>query len=253
MSDFSPSRRQVLAAVGSIGVGSAAVGAGTFAAFSDTATDDSSDNKLTTGSLDLQLGGNSAKGELTLGGSNIRPGDSGTEAATLHNAGSLDGTLSVTLTSITNSSTSSPDAEPSGGELADALQMRLWLEPTNDSDANTQIDGDADEYILQPDESTVTAANAGSSEKNRKTADTFYDTDGSPTSLTWDGASTGAGTPTLVADGNSAPSSGDFASYNVVFDWKLPEDASNLTDIDDINAVMGDRSTFSFEFGITGT
>jgi predicted ribosomally synthesized peptide with SipW-like signal peptide len=230
------SRRKALVALASIGVGSAAVSAGTFAAFSDSETDDGTDNGMETGTLELQFD-DANSGQLVLDTTNMRPGESGTARATLQNTGSLDGTLGVTLDSITNTDTQTPSSEPSGGELPDALQLRLWLEPTDDT--GSTIDGNADEKILLPDGTVVAGDNATSAEKGKKTTDQFYDTDGSPSTVTWDGSSL----PTLSASG----------TYDLVFDWTLPETATNLDDISDIDAVQGDKSTFNFTFTITGT
>lgn len=234
------SRRKLLAALAAVGTGSAAVSAGTYAAFSDTETDSDS---LSTGDLALDFD-DSKSGGLTLSTSELRPGDAGLETVTMLNAGSLDGTLRVTFDSITNEDVETTDAETAvsdGGRLSDALQIRLWLEPASDSDANSSIDGDADEIILQPDGTAVTGSNATSSEQARKTADEFYDSQASsPTSVSWD---SNDGLPTLSGA----------QSYNLLFDWSLPETADNLTDISDINAVMADKSVFNFTFEIVGT
>lgn len=235
-------RRKTLVALAALAGGSATVGAGTYAAFSDQAQTDGTDDSLTTGELDLQFNTNQ-KGRLELTTNKLRPGDTGLESVTLKNAGSLDGTLSVTLDSITNTDVSTPDSEPSGGQLSDALQIRMWVEPAGDSDANTALDGDSDEIVLLPDGATVKASNATSGEKNLKTADQFYDTDASsPTSPVWDSTDSPA-MPTLASAEN----------YNLMFDWKIPEDASNLDDISDIDAVQADKSTFNFTFVLTGT
>jgi len=239
-SSNSLTRRSVLAALASIGVGSAAIGAGTYAAFSDTKKTDDTDDSLQTGELDLQFNANE-KGGLSLSTEKLRPGDTGKESITLKNAGSLDGTLSVTLDSIVNTDVSSPDSEPSGGQLSDALQMRMWVEPT--SNGNNDLNGDQDEILLLPDGTTVLASNAGSSEKNLKTADQFYNTDVSdPASPVWDSS-----------DDPTMPTLSGSENYDLMLDWKVPEDASDLDDIDDINAVQADESTFNFTFTITGT
>lgn len=241
-SGYELDRRKTLVALAAIAGGSATISAGTFAAFSDQQQTDDTDDSLKTGSLDLQFNSDQ-KGSLVLTSNKLRPGDTGLESVTLENAGSLDGTLSVTLDSITNTDVSTPDSEPSGGELADALQFRLWVEPAGDSDANTALDGDSDETVLLPDGTTVLAGNATSSEKNRKTADTFYDTDASsPTSPVWDSTDSPA-LPTLASGEN----------YNLMLDWQLPETADNLDGISDIDAVQADKSTFNFTFALTGT
>ena len=235
-------RRTTLVALAAIAGGSATVGAGTWAAFSDQEQTDDTDDSLQTGDLDLQFNTNK-KGRLALSTDKLRPGDTGLESVTLKNAGSLDGTLSVTLGSITNTDVSTPDSEPSGGQLSDALQIRMWVEPAGDSDANTALDGDTDEIVLLPNGTTVLAGNATSTETNLKTADQFYDTDASsPTSPVWDSTDSPA-MPTLAGAEN----------YNLILDWRLPENANNLDDISDIDAVQADESTFNFTFTLTGT
>jgi predicted ribosomally synthesized peptide with SipW-like signal peptide len=237
--DFNLSRRSALAALASIGVGSAAVGAGTFAAFSDSEQTDGTDDSLETGSLDLQFNTNK-KGRFELTTNKLRPGDTGKESVTLKNAGSLNGTLSVTLDSITNTDVSTPDSEPTGGQLSDALQMRMWVEPLDGNDGNTSLDGDGDEIQLLADGSTK-AADTG--KVDLKTADKFYDTDASsPASPVWDSS-----------DSPSMPTLASAENYNLMFDWKLPENADNLNDISDIDAVQADKSTFNFTFTLTGT
>ncbi len=236
--EFNLSRRSALAALATIGGGSAAVGAGTFAAFSDSEQTDGTDDSLKTGTLDLEFD-TDKEGRLSLSTEKLRPGDTGTEAVTLENAGSLDGTLSVTLDSITNTDVSTPDSEPDGGELSDALQMRMWVEPLDGSDGNTALDGDSDEIQLLSD-GTTQAADTG--KVNRKTADKFYNTDGDPTSPVWDSSDTPS-MPTLQSADD----------YHLVFDWKVPENADSLDDITDIDAVQGDKSTFNFTFTLTGT
>lgn len=235
-------RRKTLVALAALAGGSATVGAGTYAAFSDEMQTDDTDDSLTTGELTLDFNSNK-NGSLTLTTNELRPGDTGLESVTLQNTGSLDGTLGVTLNSIDNTDVSSPDSEPSGGELSDALQMRMWVEPAGDSDANTALDGDSDEVILLPDGTTILAGNASSSEQSLKTADEFYDTDvSSPASPTWDDT-----------DSPPMPTLDSTQNYNLMLDWKIPENADNLTDIDDIDAVQADESTFNFTFSLTGT
>ena len=234
------SRRQVLTALAVVGTGGAAVSAGTYASFSDSETDS---DDLTTGDLALEFD-SSQSGAFSLASAELRPGDTGLETVTLNNAGSLDGTLTVTLDSITNTDVETTDAESAvsdGGRLSDALQLRMWLEPASDGDSNASIDGDADEIILQPDGTAVTGGNATSAEQSKQTADAFYDSEASsPSSVSWDSSD---GLPTLAGS----------EAYNLLFDWALPETADDLADISDINAVMADKSSFNFTFEIVGT
>jgi len=95
-SGFDLSRRKVLGGVLTVGAASAATGAGTMALFSDS--EESNNNSVQAGTLDLTVGGNNSS---TLSVSNIAPGDSGRTAIAVNNAGSLDGSLDVNVSDVT--------------------------------------------------------------------------------------------------------------------------------------------------------
>lgn len=78
-------RRRVLGGIATVGAASAALGAGTFAYFSDTET--STGNSITAGDLDLTL--NSGDGFSYSFDNNIAPGDSATVSVNLENTGSV--------------------------------------------------------------------------------------------------------------------------------------------------------------------
>jgi predicted ribosomally synthesized peptide with SipW-like signal peptide len=256
MSDksFELSRRKALGAIASVGVGAAVTGAGTFAAFSDSATDDSSDNSLSSGTLDLQFGGGteSEATGLTLSASNMAPGDTGTQLVQLENKGTLPGNLSVTLDAITNGdgdaeAGQSADDE-TAGRLTDALQVQFWMEPVRGSnDTQGALNGNSGvEAVLTPSSG---AAKAGtSSATDLVTADNYFDdtTDTSP------GPSYGP-VVELVPEADEDTANDVYSGYSLGLNWSLPTNADNLNDIDDINAVMGDTATFELSFTMNGS
>jgi len=123
------SRRRVLGAAVAVGLGGAAAGAGTFAAFSDT--ESSSDNAVQAGTLDLTLdGGNQAV--TFLDETDVFPGESGQASLTLANAGSLSGVPEIEVTGIQStengySGGESQDGSPNDGELDEHLELRATL------------------------------------------------------------------------------------------------------------------------------
>lgn len=217
MSDFSPSRRQVLAAVGSIGVGSAAVGAGTFAAFSDT--EQSSGNDLTTGTLNLETG---SPKTLSFQTGDIAPGDSGKSAVSLVNAGSVAGTLGINIAAVTDSEGNTPESETSGIALSEILELKMWTE-TNGGGSGTEGQYDSSYDTGIKSDGTVTSSGSSLS---------FADADQFPT---------GTGT-TNRYDLGSLDGTDDF-----YVSWRLPSDGGDK----DINGVMDDTTTIDFEFHLT--
>ncbi|SDE82724.1 TasA family protein [Pseudonocardia oroxyli] len=75
-------------------IAAAAIGAGTYAAFTDTETGPG--GTQTAGTLDLEIGGTGVQTLFT--GTNIAPGYTKDVTFTVHNAGSIGGTLSNSLT-----------------------------------------------------------------------------------------------------------------------------------------------------------
>lgn len=91
------SRRRVLGGLAATGLASAAAGAGTMAAFSDS--ESSTGNTVQSGTLDLTLdGGNSTVTFLDVGGA--VPGDNGDGTVTLANAGSVSASPAVDIAAI---------------------------------------------------------------------------------------------------------------------------------------------------------
>lgn len=145
-------RRRVLGGIATVGAASAAVGAGTFAAFSDT--EQSSGNTVTAGTLDLQLNPNSS-GNTSISFTNIAPGDSGSLVIELGNGGSVDANLasvnigdaasdgSFTGSLITDSDGTNSEFETDptsdGGELDDNLTVDVFIEANGDLDSNASV------------------------------------------------------------------------------------------------------------------
>jgi len=226
---FSMSRRGALAALASIGVGSAAIGAGTFAAFSDT--EDANTNNWTAQSMDLTAGGDSQTTSITInGGNDIKPGDSGTTSAvTLSNTGGVSGELAVTLDSITtseNDSTDEPEPEAeyedANGEttLADELDVLMWVENPNKTSTSGSFNEGSYDYAFESGGTVVTGGTSYSKELlgNFSGGTTWGSTDG---------------TDSFVSIGND---------YEFYITWSLPSDASN--------GVMTDSASLDFTFEI---
>jgi predicted ribosomally synthesized peptide with SipW-like signal peptide len=124
-------RRRVLGGMATLGVAAAAAGAGTYAAFSDT--EQSNDNQVSAGTLDLTFGGSDGPVEA-VSISNAVPGDSNTGTLTLTNDGSVDGTLDISVADVSSSGGDNPEAEgqtsseDTGAELEEAVDLTLTLE-----------------------------------------------------------------------------------------------------------------------------
>lgn len=137
-------RRRALGALATIGVGSAAAGAGTFAAFSDT--EQTSDNQVSAGTLDLTVDGDDDDVKI-LDVSDAAPGDSGSGSLTLENEGSIDGLLQISIDSVTGAENDVNDAEAdsededgsvespgSTSELLDVLELTIIVGGTTEFD-----------------------------------------------------------------------------------------------------------------------
>jgi len=123
-------RRRVLGGIVTVGAASAAVGAGTFAFFSDT--ESSSNNQVTAGTLDLT---GAANGAISI--SDAAPGDalpnSGTyEITATYDASSTIDPIEVDL-AVTNSEPSSEPSEPSNStdQSASAFAQQLTVDTAN--------------------------------------------------------------------------------------------------------------------------
>ena len=95
--DIELSRRRVLGGLAAVGLGSAAAGAGTMAAFSDS--ESSTGNSVQAGTLDLTLDG-ASQTVTFLDTTGVKPGDTGSGSVELGNTGSVSGTVTVTVDAI---------------------------------------------------------------------------------------------------------------------------------------------------------
>jgi predicted ribosomally synthesized peptide with SipW-like signal peptide len=211
MSKIQLTRRRALGALATIGAGSAAAGAGTFALFSDEET--SNGNTLSAGTLDLQTGDSQS---ISFTGSDIAPGDTGTTAVDLEKSGAVAADLDVEVTSVSSSEGDTPESETNtdtadGGELDDQLNLKLWIGTGGSSDSS--FDSSTD-ITLNSDGSTETSA-------------PDYETASGYDSTSW----------TDVITDFSGP-----VTFNV--EWEFPDDSSN-------NAAQGDDVTVDFTFTLT--
>jgi len=104
-----------------LGVAAAAAGAGTYAAFSDT--EQSNNNQVTAGTLDLTVDGSSSP-VTVLSVSDATPGQSGSGSAiTLSNDGSVDGTLDVTVAAVNSSENGTNDPESSSPDEGNGVEL----------------------------------------------------------------------------------------------------------------------------------
>ena len=103
-----------------------AVGGGTYAYFSDT--EDSTNNTLTAGTLDLNIdGGNDAV--TTFSVSDVAPGDSGSANSTLTNVGSLEGELDISTSAVTNTpGAGGTEYEGGSGELGASANITMYID-----------------------------------------------------------------------------------------------------------------------------
>jgi len=220
MTKIELTRRRILGGLVTIGAGSAAAGAGTFALFSDTET--SNGNELSAGTLNLQAGSSNT---LSFSGSNIAPTDTDTTYTDLQKSGTVTADLAITVTSVSSTEGATPESEgdtSTGGELADQLELDIWI-GTGGSNDDTLGSGD---IVLNSDGSTGSSSN--------------YQTAASYSGTTWSN--------TTVTDGSTADNLlTDFSgpvTFNV--DWQFPND-DNRSGMNN-NDAQGDDITVGFEF-----
>ncbi|WP_226023124.1 TasA family protein [Halomicrobium salinisoli] len=116
-------RRRLLGGLGTVAGASAATGAGTMAAFSDS--ESSTVDGLRAGTLDLTTDSDGA-GVTFLDVDGIAPGDRGAQSLTLGNGGSIEGVLEVDLDEWR--SYESGDDAPGGGTLKNYLRIQLLVD-----------------------------------------------------------------------------------------------------------------------------
>lgn len=143
------SRRGALVALASIGVGSAAAGAGTFAAFSDTESDSGS---LSTESILL------GKGTQTISftSNKIEPGASGNSSVVLESTGTAGGRLDVTIADVVNTDevATGPEETAEDGTnvpLADQLEVKMWVEEASPGSGTEGVFDPSYDYGLKSD------------------------------------------------------------------------------------------------------
>lgn len=123
-------RRRALGALLTVGAGSAAAGAGTFALFSDT--ESSTGNSVTAGTLNLDLTEGSDTTSLNV--TDAAPGDAGYVVLELTNNGSLAGDIDVLIENVSGSDGTDSEFESSptadGSELLSTLDLSAWLDAT---------------------------------------------------------------------------------------------------------------------------
>lgn len=209
-------RRRILGGVATIGAASAAVGAGTFAAFSDTET--SSDNTIQAGSLEIQLNDEST---WSFGLTNAVPGES-TSAATLNidAAGSITGDHVEIAVDVAENEETHPDGSDSADTLDGADGMSTLFEVT-------QLDYEHDDGTKNLlDESIVDDHNGNN----------IVDLD--------DVAQSG------VFDGLQVPSSSENALTIEVSFIDIDDNGDYDGDIEDDNQYQGDELTVSIRAGL---
>jgi predicted ribosomally synthesized peptide with SipW-like signal peptide len=133
MSDDSTTwtRRKLLSGIGVVGAAAAAGAGGTYALLSDT--EQSTDNSLTTGTLNLRAGG-SESATTSFSASELGTGSSGSASSTVTNTGTLDGYLNFGIEEIRNLENGIANDAESGasnenggqpGELSQYITLRL--------------------------------------------------------------------------------------------------------------------------------
>lgn len=119
-------KKSFIAGVSALALG-AMLGAGTFAAFTDSEA--SADQKITMGTLDLEDGGTISSDALNV--SNLKPGgEIASKDFTLHNAGTLagSGTWKIVIDDDNENGTNEAEKAADGdtdGELAEQLQVSI--------------------------------------------------------------------------------------------------------------------------------
>ena len=122
----------VIAAVALAG----SVGSGTWAYFSDT--EQSTDDSLCAGTLDLNIDGdNDASNTFSV--TAVAPGDSGNGSNVLANIGSLSGELDVEFSAITNTGGTTGEYGDSNGDLGGVAEIAVYLDIDQ---SGTWTDGD---------------------------------------------------------------------------------------------------------------
>ena len=212
MAKIELTRRRILGGLVTIGAGSAAAGAGTFALFSDT--EDDTGNNLSAGTVDLELEDSSG---VSFKSDDIMPTQTGGDSVELSrfDNGSVPADLTIKVTSVSSSEGDTPTAETetnSPGELDDQLQLQVWI----DRDGDDSFDNN-DIQLSAPDSSTRNQLTGDGNSLTYQTASNFNDAEFSD----------------VITGFSSA------VTFRV--DWKFPKGNDN-------NEAQGDTLTVDFEF-----
>jgi predicted ribosomally synthesized peptide with SipW-like signal peptide len=131
-------KRSILMSLLVIGAVAAVIGGATLAVFNDTET--STGNTFAGGTLDLEYdinGGEWMNGDdgVAITVDNMKPSDKGEVTMSFHNAGSLDGDLTVTLNNVVDLDNGQNEPElaagddsSSVGELSSQLGIVVWID-----------------------------------------------------------------------------------------------------------------------------
>lgn len=195
-------RRRVVGGLVTIGAASAAAGAGTMAAFNDE--EESENNAVKAGTLNLSLDTGGNEGTKTLSVTNAKPGDSGSGASGITNDGTIDGHLDLTVENVRNEENGrngpekdAGDGSADEGELGDHLTV--WIGFDRDDEQLTDnrtgaVDTETDEAVPVDGEKLNDAEGS-------------YDT-------------------------NFALGSGE--SANLVMEWEIPDETGNEIQSDEV-------------------
>ncbi|GGM67132.1 putative ribosomally synthesized peptide with SipW-like signal peptide [Halarchaeum rubridurum] len=162
MADIQLTRRSVLVAVVAVGLVAAGAGAGTMALFSDQ--EQSANNTIQAGTLDLSMG-ESASFVADGDNMNLKPGASTGGDVTLSNTGSLDGTVALNVTYAESDNDESTDntTDMNATETAkvlDVTELTYGGSPIMENVSDTDGDGTKTLYDLSQSEVDVGALDA---------------------------------------------------------------------------------------------
>jgi len=212
-------RRELLAALAAIGGGSAAISAGTYAAFSDT---ESSSDSIETDSILLDTGTQT----LSFTTDNIEPGASGSSSVVLQSVGTAGGRLDVSIAGVTNTDVEStaPEEDAESGTnvpLADQLEVKMWVEEASPASGEEGSFDPSYDYGLKQDGTVANGSDASLS---------YADVATYPT---------GSAYQTMTFADSSSTDKEFFVK------WQLPDGATN--------AVQRDKTTIDFDFTLNQT
>lgn len=210
-SHFKLTRRRAAAGLATIALGSAGVGAGTLALWSDTQTQGVS---FDSGSLGFAVG---QQQSLTLNVSDLKPTDTGSDYVDLRKAtgSTTAGDLSISINNLVSGEGATPSWEANsdtsdGGELDEQLELKLWIGTAGATDTSYTSGTDIG---LNADGTTTTTGDGG------------FEPATNYSGATWNGP--------LITDFNGP------VTFNV--EYRFPDQAGN----DDAH---GDTLTVDFAF-----